>query len=151
MESISLLEIFVALLAISGTIVGSTIWFLKWQSAKIQTDNEKIIVELKNNNLISFNSLKDDLRDFRSHFDTRISDVYTSVDSKNREMKEFISKELDYIRGHVDSIENKLAKTSEHSHEIEKEILRLQTTIGKDYITREDLKDYLRSRHESNS
>lgn len=146
---ITFIELLVGLFAICTALVGSTIWFLKWYSGKVATDNEKIIFEIKNNNMLTFTSLKDDLKEFRSHFDTRIGDVYSAVDSKNRELKEFVSKELDYIRSHVDTIEGKITQTREHTHELEKEMLRIQSTIGKDYITRDDLREYLKSRRES--
>lgn len=146
---ITFIELLVGLFAICTALVGSTIWFLKWYSGKVATDNEKIIFEIKNNNMLTFTSLKDDLKEFRSHFDTRIGDVYSAVDSKNRELKDFVSKELDYIRSHVDTIEGKITQTREHTHELEKEILRVQSTIGKDYITKDDLRDYLKSRRES--
>jgi uncharacterized coiled-coil DUF342 family protein len=146
---ITFIELLVGLFAICTALVGSTIWFLKWYSGKVATDNEKIIFEIKNNNMLTFTSLKDDLKEFRSHFDTRIGDVYSAVDSKNRELKDFVSKELDYIRSHVDTIEGKITQTRDHTHELEKEILRVQSTIGKDYITKDDLRDYLKSRRES--
>jgi uncharacterized coiled-coil DUF342 family protein len=146
---ITFIELLVGLFAICTALVGSTIWFLKWYSGKVATDNEKIIFEIKNNNMLTFTSLKDDLKEFRSHFNTRIGDVYSAVDSKNRELKDFVSKELDYIRSHVDTIEGKITQTRDHTHELEKEILRVQSTIGKDYITKDDLRDYLKSRRES--
>jgi hypothetical protein len=143
---LELWQLAVVLIAICTALTGPLVWFFRTNTARLEKDNEKIITKLENSNEASFKGIKDDLKDFRSHFDTKISEVYVAVESKNRELKDFVSKELDYVKNHISTVEGKIYETRERGHEIEKDLLKLQSLISKDYITREDLYEFLRSK-----
>lgn len=145
-QPIELWQMITVLLGICGVICGPTVWFFRTNSARLEVENEKNITKLESSNATAFKDIKSDLRDFRSHFDSKISEVYVAVESKNRELKDFVSKELDYIKSHVTSIEDKVHQTRERSHELEKDLLKLQSLISRDYITREDLYEYIRNK-----
>lgn len=133
-----------ALLVVSGAIIAPTVWYFQHNTARLEAENEKIVTKLENTNAISFKSLKEDLKDFREHFDSKISEVYISMDSRNREVKEFVSHELGQVKRVVNDIDAKLDQTRERSHEIEKDLLRLENKISQDYITRDQLFEIMR-------
>lgn len=99
--------------------------------------------EFREDTLTLFESVKSELKDFRKHFDASVTQIYLSIDTKNKELRDLVSKELEYFRNHISSIESKMDVTRERSHEIEKDLLRLQSSIGKDYITKDDLEAYM--------
>lgn len=158
------LEIFLVIITIAGTMIGPTIWAVRSTMRKaeehtksvetntttliekFEKSNSTLFSSAKQDNAESFKTIKDELKDFRIHFDSKISEVYVAVDTKHRELKDFVQKELDYIRTHIGDIEFKIDQTRERSHEIEKDLLRLQTTLGKDYITKGELFDFLKGR-----
>jgi hypothetical protein len=149
MEHFELWQIVLTLFSICGVVIAPSIWYFQHTTSKLEQDNEKIINKLENSNLDSFKGIKEDLKDFRTHFDSKISEVYIAVDNKNRELKDIMSKELEFIRVHISTIDHKLDETRERTHEIEKDLLRLQSTIGRDYITKDDLQDFIRNRRDS--
>lgn len=143
---LELWQIAVVLFTICTCITGPLVWFYRTSTARLEADNEKIMTKFETTNETAFKGIKDDLKDFRTHFDTKISEVYVAVDSKNRELKDFVSKELDYVKNHVQTVESKVYETRERSHEIEKDLLKLQSLIAKDYITREDMYEFMRTK-----
>lgn len=145
-QTLELWQLVTVLFGICATILGPVIWFFRTNTGRLEVENEKIVSKLETSSTTSFKDIKNDLREFRSHFDSKISEVYVAVESKNRELKDFVSKELDFIKSHITSVEDKVYQTRERSHEIEKDLLKLQSLISKDYITRDDLYEYLRSK-----
>lgn len=133
-----------ALLAVSGVIVAPTIWYFQHNTSRIESENERNVTKLERTNTISFQSLKEDVKDFREHFDSKISEVYISMDSRNREVKEFVSQELAQVKRAIGDIDVKLDQTRERGHEIEKDLLRLERRISQDYITRDQLFEIMR-------
>lgn len=144
--TLELWQLLSGLFGVCVIITGPAIYFLRTNTTRLETENEKIVNKLETSSTSSFKDIKNDLKDFRSHFDSKISEVYVAVESKNRELKDFVSKELDFIKSHITSVEDKVYQTRERSHEIEKDLLKLQSLISKDYITRDDLYEYLRSK-----
>jgi hypothetical protein len=145
-QPMELWQVVTVLFGICVAITGPAIWFFKTNTARLEKENDKIVNKLESSNTNAFKDIKNDLKEFRTHFDSKISEVYVAVDSKNRELKDFVSKELDYVKNHVLSVEEKVHAAREHSHGIEKDLLKLQLAIGKDYITRDDLYEFLRTR-----
>lgn len=139
MQDFSILEAVGVLLAVSAALVGPTVWFYRHNTSRLDAENEKIINEVKSSNKDQFIDLKSDLREFRVHFDSKISEVYIALDSKNRELKEFLLKEIDYVRAGIDKVDNSVMLTNNRSHELEKDLLRLQNTIVKDYVSKDDI------------
>lgn len=154
----SVMQLVLVVLSICATMAAPTIWLVRKSDENIKSvevstailiekfekSNSKLFSSAKEDNAASFKNIKDELKDFRIHFDSKISEVYVAVDTKHRELKEFVQKELDYIRTHVNDIELKIDQTRERNHEIEKDILRIQSVLGKDYITKIDLLDYIK-------
>lgn len=145
MEHMQFWQILVVLISIAGAMVAPTIWFYRHNNTRIEADSKAMVAKLEQANAQAFSNIRDDLKDFRGHFDARFGEVYIAVDSKNREMKELMTKELEFIRKHISGIENKIEDTRERSHTLEKDLLRLQATLGKDYITRDDLQHFILS------
>lgn len=146
-QTLEIWQLIGGLFGVCVVITAPAIWFLRTNSARLETENEKIVTKLETSNTSSFKEIRNDLKEFRSHFDSKISEVYVAVESKNRELKDFVSKELDFIKTHVTSVEQKVYETRERSHEIEKDLLKLQSLISKDYITRDDLYEFLRTKN----
>lgn len=145
-QTLELWQLVTVLFGICLTILGPVILFFRTNTTRLEEENAKIVTKLEASNTSSFKEVRDDLKDFRSHFDSKISEVYVAVESKNRELKDFVSKELDFIKSHITSVEEKVYETRERSHEIEKDLLKLQSLISKDYITRADLYEFLQNR-----
>lgn len=146
-EALELWQLITVLVGVCSAVLGPAVWFFKHNTSRIESENEKFITKFENSSTESFKSIKEDLKDFRRHFDHKISEVYVAVDSKNRELKEFVSKELDFIKEHIKSVEGRVHDYREQSHEIEKKLLKLESLLSKDYITREDLYEYLKMRN----
>ena len=143
MQELSLIEAVGVLLSLCFGLLAPTIWFYRHSTTRLETDNEKIINDVKSSNKEQFGDLKGDLREFRNHFDTKISEVYISLDTKNRELKDFLLKEIDYLRVGIEKVDQSVILTNNRSHELEKDILRLQNTLIKDYISKRDLNLHL--------
>ena len=149
MQELSLIEAVGVLLSLCFGLLAPTIWFYRHSTTRLETDNEKIINDVKSSNKEQFGDLKGDLREFRNHFDTKISEVYISLDTKNRELKDFLLKEIDYLRVGIEKVDQSVILTNNRSHELEKDILRLQNTLIKDYISKRDLNLHLSRKDDS--
>lgn len=139
MQELSIIEAVGVLLSVCVGLLAPTVWFYKHSTSRLETDNEKIISEVKSSNKEQFTDIRGDLREFRNHFDVKISEVYVSLDAKNRELKDFLLKEIDYVRVGIDKVDQSVILTNNRSHELEKDILRLQNTLVKDYVSKRDL------------
>lgn len=139
MQDLTIIEAVGVLLTVSVGLLAPTVWFYRHNTSRLEADNEKIITEVKSSNKDQFIDLKSDLREFRIHFDSKISEVYVALDSKNRELKEFLLKEIDYVRAGLDKVDNSVILSNNRSHELEKDILRLQNTLVKDYVSKDDI------------
>lgn len=140
-----LFQILAVLLGVSGALIAPTIWFYRHSIKRSDEENKAIISKLESTNTAAFTEIKKDLKDFRNHFDYQLNTVHQSVDTRNREMKEFVAKELEYFRNYITNIERKIEQTRERSHEIEKDLLRLENTIQRDYITKSDLEGIVKN------
>lgn len=149
MQELSLIEAVGVLLSLCFGLLAPTVWFYRHSTTRLETDNEKIINDVKASNKEQFGDLKGDLREFRNHFDTKISEVYISLDTKNRELKDFLLKEIDYLRVGIEKVDQSVILTNNRSHELEKDILRLQNTLIKDYISKRDLNLHLSRKDDS--
>ena len=144
------LKIMAALLSIAATLIGPSIFYLRFNSNKndqknkemineIQSRNDKTLERLEKNQNDFNLSMRADLKEFRIHLDGRFTEVYTTVDTKLRELRDQLAKEMDYIKNHVAKLENGLETQSEKAHRIEKEILKLENLLSKEYITKDQL------------
>jgi peptidoglycan hydrolase CwlO-like protein len=128
-------QLLVALFAVCSAILAPTLWYFR--STINRLDAKDMASKSEHNQ--SLTNLWNELKSFRDHFDNKISDTHSVVDSKNKELKELVSSEIEFVLKNVSEIERKLDSNKEHSHQIEKDLLRLQAKVGKDYITKEDL------------
>lgn len=149
MEALTIWETIGLFLSVASVLIGPTIWFYRNSITSLERENKSVLSKLEENNKVAFKSFRDDLKEHRHHFDAKFSEIYTTVDSKNRELRDVITKDLDYIRNHIVNVETKIEDTRERNHGVEKELLRLQVKIGKDYITKEELQEVLRLRNVS--
>lgn len=139
MEGLPIIEAIGVLLAVCLGLIAPTVWFYKHNTSRLENENEKIITQVKESNKDQFSDLKTDLKEFRIHFDSKISEVYVALDSKNRELKDFLLKEIDYVRTGIDKVDHSVMMTNNRSHELEKDLLRLQNTLVKEYVSKSDL------------
>jgi chromosome segregation ATPase len=128
METTSVWEIALALIAIGGALIAPTVWFYRTSLAKIEVQNERLGEKVST-----------EIRDLRSHFDNKLSSVYLMVEERQKEMRVFVSTEMNEVKTNISNIDKKIDDTRERSHELEKDLLRLKHQIGKDYITKSDL------------
>lgn len=144
------IKIMVALIGTAATLIGPSVYYLRFNSNKNDQKNKELISEIQTrhdkalerieNNQKEFNvSIRADLKEFRIHLDGRFTEVYTTVETKLRELREQLSKEMDYIKNHVTKLEAGLETQSEKAHRIEKEILKLENLLSKEYITKDQL------------
>lgn len=139
MEGLPIIEAIGVLLAVCLGLIAPTVWFYKHNTSRLENENEKIIKEVKESNRDQFSDLKLDLKEFRTHFDSKISEVYLALDNKNRELKDFLLKEIDYVRNGIDKLDHSVHLTNNRSHELEKDLLKLQNTLVKEYVSKTDL------------
>lgn len=129
-------------------LVAPAIWYARSQSEKTYESAEKMILALKESTSDMVGSLvntqertsketREDLKEFRIHFDKRISEIYNSIDTKNKEMRTFITSEINLIKSLINDLERKIDFTREKSHELEKEMMKLQNENQKMFVTKE--------------
>ena len=144
------LKMLIALAGMAGVLIAPSVYYLRYNSNKqdertkellkdIQTKNKESIDSFANTLSEANTSLRYELKEFRQHFDTRFSDVYNTVDSKTRDLRDHISKDLDFLKSHVGNLEKRIETQSEKSHSIEKDILRLENVLSKEYISKDQL------------
>lgn len=145
-----LVKILAVLLTMATILIGPSVYYLRFNANKneqknsamfesMQKTNEKAFEKIENSQRESNNSIKSDLKEFRTHLESRFSEVHTTVDVKIKELKEQISKELEYSKLHISTITSKVDSNSEKAHNIEKDLLRLENILSKEYITKEQL------------
>ncbi len=105
----------------------------------ISARQEKTLDRIEKQQSDSITSIKMDFKEFRTHLDTRFADVMDTVDTKVGALENRIGKDLDALKTHYKSIELRIESHNEKSHTIEKDILRMQNTLSKDYITKAQL------------
>lgn len=153
-----LIKIMAVLLTMAGILIGPSVYYLRFNSNKNDQKNaamfesmtakhEKALEKIDSNQRESNISIKSDLKDFRTHFDSRFVEVSTTFDAKLKELKEQISKELEYSKQHISALSNKLDNNNEKAHSIEKDLLRLENVLGREYITKEQLEMILQLNH----
>lgn len=144
------LKIMLTLLSVASVLIGPSVWYLRFNSNKndeknkeliksIQEKHDKSLERIEKTQSDSIVSIKSDLKEFRTHLDTRFSEVYNTVDAKMREIREQLVKEMDYLKKHIGSLEQRVESQNEKSHQIEKQILMLENVLSKEYITKEQL------------
>lgn len=142
------LSYLVVVLGVSGTIVAPAIWYARTQSNKTQENTEKMMNHIRDSTKETVEALinrhektsqetREDLKEFREHFDKRIGEIYTSIDTKNKELREFITTEINYIKNLITELERKIDSTREKNHEIEKELMRIQNDAQKTFVSKE--------------
>lgn len=139
MSDLSVWQIVFVFLSVSGVILAPSIWFVKYQVQKTDRQTAALVESLNHTQEKASKETRDDLRDFRLHFDKRITEVYTSIDTKNKELREYIQTELGYIKNLISDIEVKLDITREKGHELEKELMRVQNDIQKRFVSKDHL------------
>lgn len=144
------LKLIISLLTVASILIGPSVYYLRFNSNKNDQKNKELITEIQTRhdkaleriekNQSEFNiSMRADLKEFRIHLDGRFTEVYNTVDVKMRELREQLSKEMEYIKSHVSKLDSNLESQNEKAHRIEKDILRLENILSKEYITKEQL------------
>lgn len=130
------------------TLVAPAIWYAKTQASRTQESTERLIESLHKSTKDMVDSVvatqernaketREDLKEFREHFDKRISEIYNSIDTKNKELREFITTEINYIKALINELDKKIEITREKNHELEKELMRIQNDNQKTFVTKE--------------
>lgn len=146
--SLAIWQVLGIIFTICATLVAPAIWYAKTQTTKTQQSTEKLIDSLHKSTRAMVESVvgtqeknaketRDDLKEFREHFDKRISEIYNSIDVKNKELREFITTEINYIKILINELDRKIEITREKNHELEKEIMRIQNDNQKTFVTKE--------------
>lgn len=144
------IKILATLLTIAGVIVGPSVFYLRLNSNRNDQKNKEMFTEMQSRNKEGFDrleksqndfnlSIKTDLREFRSHLDGRFTDVYSTIDNKMKELKEQFGRDMENYRRGIHSLEGEMKQHNEKAHSIEKDLLRLENVLSKEYITREQL------------
>jgi len=147
-EQLELWQIFSIIFGICFTLVSPAIWYSRTQSNKTQESSEKMVDALKESTKEMIVSIvttqektsfeaREDLKDFRVHFDKRIGEIYSSIDTKNKELRDFIFNEINLIKVLISDLEKKIDTTREKSHELEKQMMKLQNENQKNFMTKE--------------
>jgi mannitol-specific phosphotransferase system IIBC component len=154
-EQLELWQIVSIIFGMCATLVAPAIWYSRTQSSKTQESAEKMVAALKESTKEMVVSIvttqektsleaREDLKDFRAHFDKRIGEIYSSIDAKNKELRDFIFNEISVIKNLISELERKIDITREKSHELEKQMMKLQNENQKNFITKEHFNTIVR-------
>lgn len=155
---VELLKLMGVLLAVAASLLGPSIYYIRTMAAKTDQKNEQLIKDISSRQektldriekqqSDSITAIKMDFKEFRVHLDSRFADVMETVDTKVGALETRIGKDLDSLKNHYKTIELRIESHNEKSHGIEKDILRLQNTLSKDYITKDQLDVILQLRN----
>lgn len=154
-EQLALWQTISVILGVSAVIVAPSIWYTRKQAEKneketekLESDVQKLVDAMKestektveamiNRHEQSSKETRADLKEFREHFDKRIGEIYSSIDTKNKELREFITNEILFIKNLINELERKIDVTREKNHELEKELMRIQNDTQKNFVTKE--------------
>lgn len=147
-ETLALWQILSIMFGMCATLLAPALWYSRTQSNKTQENAQKMIEALKDSTKDMVDSIvatqeknaretREDLKEFREHFDRRIGEIYTSIDTKNKELRDFITTEINLIKTLINDLEKKIDVTREKNHEIEKEMMRIQNDNQRNFITKE--------------
>jgi len=147
-EQLEIWQIVSIIFGMCFTLVAPAIWYSRTQSTKTQQSAEKMVVALKESTKEMINSIvttqektsteaRQDLKEFREHFDKRIGEIYAAIDTKNKELRDFIFGEINLIKVLITDLERKIDITREKSHELEKQMMKLQNENQKNFVTKE--------------
>jgi len=147
-EQLEIWQIVSIIFGMCFTLVAPAIWYSRTQSTKTQQSAEKMVVALKESTKEMINSIvttqdkssteaRQDLKEFREHFDKRIGEIYGAIDTKNKELRDFIFGEINLIKVLITDLERKIDSTREKSHELEKQMMKLQNENQKNFVTKE--------------
>lgn len=128
------------LFAVCSAILAPTIWFVRWQANK----SEESLNKMSENNESHSRETRDELRDFRDHFDRRIGEVYSSIEVKNKELRDQINSEIGNVKTMVGDLETKVDRTIDKNHEIEKNMMRMENDIQKNFVSRDHFDTVIR-------
>lgn len=137
----------VMFLSVSSVILAPAIWFTRHQASK----TEEMIKSITESQTTATDRTRADLREFRDHFDMRISEIYNSIDTKNRELREYINTEMTYVKNLISDLEVKIDLTREKNHELEKEFMRMRTDVHKEFVSKEQFDILFNMRTKSNA
>jgi len=154
-EQLELWQIISIIFGMCFTIVAPALWYSRTQSNKTQESAEKMVAALKESTKDMIVSIvttqektsfeaREDLKDFRAHFDKRIGEIYSAIDTKNKELRDFIFGEINLIKVLISDLERKIDITREKSHELEKQMMKIQNENQKNFITKEHLNTIVR-------
>jgi ElaB/YqjD/DUF883 family membrane-anchored ribosome-binding protein len=138
------LKIMAVLLAIASALIAPSIYYLRYNSNKndiknkelvdtIRSQNDKTLERLEKNQQEFNNLMRADLKEFKIHLDSRFDSVYSTIDLKLRELRDQMTKDMEYVRSHVAKLEGNLETQSEKAHKIEKDILKETTRCNPFY------------------
>jgi CRISPR/Cas system-associated endonuclease Cas3-HD len=147
-EQLEIWQIISVIFGMCAMLVAPAIWYSRTQSIKTQDGAEKMVKALRDSTKEMIESIsstqekssketREDLKEFRAHFDKRISEIYTSIDTKNKELRYFITAEINLIKTLINDLERKIDMTREKSHELEKEMMRIQNENQKNFISKD--------------
>lgn len=147
-EQLELWQIVSIIFGMCFTLVAPALWYSRTQSNKTQEYSEKMVSALKDSTKEMVMSIvttqqktsleaREDLKDFRAHFDKRIGEIYSSIDTKNKELRDFIFGEINLIKVLISDLEKKIDITREKSHELEKQMMKIQNENQKNFISKE--------------
>jgi hypothetical protein len=136
-EILPLWQILGILFGICGTLVAPVIWYSKQQYTKSEERTQRLVETVTDAQSKASKEARDDIKEFRLHFDKRIGEIYTSIDTKNKELRDHINTEMTYIKNLINDIENKIDLIRERNHDLEKEIMRVENDFQKNFVSRE--------------
>ncbi|MDX1532748.1 MAG: hypothetical protein R3230_00920 [Nitrosopumilaceae archaeon] len=155
MTGLEIWQIMAIMVTISGILVGPAIWYSRNQSNKNEQKIDQIVISFteamdkssdKTDDLVksimvtnekNSREHREDLKEFRKHFDEKIGEIFSSIDTKNKELREYINSELLYIKNLINDLDTKIDMTREKGHELEKKLMRVENDVQKNFVSRE--------------
>lgn len=106
------------LLSLSGLILTGVLFFVKYILTSINTNQEKLGKEISG---------------LRGYLDDKIEKMYERMDLKNKDLKDYIASEISNLKLKDSDNEIKIDNSRERINEIEKNLLKLENQIIRDY------------------
>lgn len=149
--SISIFEFAGVLVTLAGIITGSAIWYVRKNSDRMETSNEKLAEKLDESNkeltksIASIHNelrdevkqnhleIKNDVKALSFHLDERIDKMQDRMAMSSAELKEFVGRQVSELKAKDNDQDLKLEKTREKMHEVNQKLLEFRIEVSENY------------------
>lgn len=145
MESLTVLQALAILAALTGIVVGTSVYYLRKSTDRMDDRINQTIdnVEHSNNNLYNIlkdnhNEIKKEIKDLYIHIDERIDRMHNRLDSNSNELKEFITNEVTQLKAKDYDQDIKIDQAKEKITSVSEDLLKYKIEAMEKYEKKRD-------------